>query len=335
MTEELMKEVFEREAFTVITADAFLKRQRNCFDTGVFLVITQVTAENEREVKEKIEEYFGDVNTEKKNGYVTVEPKPLFDKTRFGYGDLIEIVKRLRDPDGCPWDRKQSPETIRTNILEEAYELVEAIETGKEEKIREECGDVLLQSVFCSVMTEEKGSVKNTDVITDLCKKLIGRHTHIFGKDKATDAESALYYWEKAKAKEKGQKTVCDKLDVVPKPFTALQKANKVQKIIAKTGFEFPNDEEAVAKIYEEVKEFLEADEKDKEKEGGDILFSAVNVLRRYGVDPEVALNGTTNKFEKRFRYVVQKAEESGRKIEELSLEEMDKLYNESKKFTE
>lgn len=327
------KRTEREEAYTVMKESVFLQRQRNCFDTGITLIVTDTTEENREKVKEKIEEFFGDAEIKIEGRELMVLPKPLFEKTRFGYGDLLEIIRRLRDPDGCPWDRKQTPETIRTNVIEEAYELVEAIDTGEAEKIREECGDLLLQGVFCSVMTEENGGVKNSDVLTALCQKLIGRHTHIFGKDKATDAESALYFWEKAKAQEKGQKTVEDKLDVVPKTFTALQKANKVQKIIKKTGFEFACVEDAIQKIYEEVEEFASAEEKEKEKEGGDILFSVVNVLRMCGIDPEVALSGTTERFEKRFRYVIKKAGEQGKNVEELTLDEMEAFYNESKKF--
>ena len=224
-------------SFAIYKERDFLDRKSNCFDTNVPIVITDVM--NENAVTDKLRDYFGDLSVEKTGGYIIGKPLPLFERTRFGYGDLIEIIRRLRDPDGCPWDRCQSPETIRTNIIEEAYELVEAVELRDREKICEECGDVLLQSAFLSVMTEENGSLTNRDVVTGICRKLIDRHTHIFGKDKATNEKEALAFWEKAKAKEKGQKSVCDKLDSVPKTFTALQRANKVQKIIKKTGFDF------------------------------------------------------------------------------------------------
>lgn len=321
----------QRSAFAAYDQRNFLDRKATCFDTSVPIAVYNVT--DKKSVLEKIEEYYGETDRTEGTDFVIAEPKSLFEKTRFGYGDLLEIIRRLRDPDGCPWDRAQTPQSIRTNIIEEAYELIEALDADDDEKIREECGDVLLQGVFVSVMTEEQGRIRNSDIITELCKKLIGRHTHIFGKDKATDAESALAFWEKAKAKEKGQKTVEDKLDVVPKTFTALQKANKVQKIIKKTGFEFPGLENAIEKLQEEIGEFIEAEGENKEKEGGDILFSAVNVLRICGIDPEVALFGTTERFEKRFRYVIQKAREQGRNVEDLTLDEMEVFYNESKKF--
>lgn len=329
MDKEIDKICEKSDGYARYTEERFLERKSCNFDTNITLVVE--TEKRREEVIEKIKKYYGNAEIKEGQGYIAAYPKELFERERFGYGDLVEIIKRLRDPDGCPWDREQSPESIRTNIIEEAYELVEAIDLDDNDKMQEESGDVILQGTFCSVMTEEEGKFDNTDVITGLCRKLIGRHTHIFGKDKARDAESALYYWEKAKAAEKGQKSVEDKLDSVPKTFTALQKANKIQKIIKKTGFDFPTVEEAAKKIEEETKEFLEAEGAEKEKEGGDMLFSVVNILRMSGIDPEVALNGTAERFEKRFRYVIKKAEESGRKTEELTLEEMERYYSEAK----
>lgn len=333
MTENIFKVLKQKNygSFAVYDERDFLLRKTNCFDVNLPIVITNVN--NGEETKRKLFDYFGTLSLTEGEDYLIGEPKELFNKDRFGYGDLIEIIWRLRDKDGCPWDKCQTPQTIRTNIIEEAYELVEAIESGDNDKICEECGDLLLQSAFLSVMTEEKGGVTERDVITAICKKLIGRHTHIFGKDKATNEKEALAFWEKAKEAEKGQKDVCDKLDCVPKTFTALQRAGKVQKIIKKTGFDFPNVDEAIKKIYEETQEFLAAEGEEKEKEGGDMLFSVVNVLRMFGIDSEVALNGTVARFEKRFRYVVKMGKLQGKTPEEMTLEEMEKYYCEAKKF--
>ena len=333
MTEKFLDVLKQKQygSFALYDEKDFLLRKTNCFDANIPIVITNVN--NTAETKKKLYDYFGTLSLTEENGYIIGEPKELFHKDRFGYGDLIEIIWRLRDKDGCPWDKAQTPETIRTNIIEEAYELVEAIESGDNGKICEECGDLLLQSAFLSAMTEENGGVTGREVITAICKKLIGRHTHIFGKDKATNEKEALAFWEKAKATEKGQKDVCDKLDCVPKTFTALQRAGKVQKIIKKTGFDFPNITDAVNKIYEETQEFLAAEGKEKEKEGGDMLFSVVNVLRMFDIDSEIALNGTVARFEKRFRYVVKMGKEQGKTPEEMTLEEMEKYYCEAKKF--
>ena len=327
----MKKDITKLDGCIIYKQDRFLERRANSFDTSTPLYITDITNDKIKEVKDKITYFYGDVEIEESEGEIFVTPKDLFDKTRYGYSDLVEIIRRLRDPDGCPWDKVQTPQSIRTNILEEAYELIEAIDLNSPEKIREEAGDVMLQSVFVSCMTESTLNVSNVDIITELCHKLITRHTHIFGKDKAKDAKEALYFWEKAKTKEKGQKGIEDKLDSVPVTFTALQRANKVQKIIKKTGFDFPTKEEALAKIYEEIKEFTDAEDKDKEKEAGDMLFSVVNVLRLYDIDPELALNGTTTRFEKRFRYVLQKSSEDGKNLQDMTLDDMEKYYQESK----
>ncbi len=224
--------------------------------------------------------------------------------------------------------------SIRTNAIEEAYELVEAVELDDNKKICEESGDVLLQGIFNAIIAQQENRFSVNDMLTNLCQKLVSRHTHIFGKDKAQNKEEALQFWEQAKAKEKSQKSVLDKLNDIPKTFNALLKANKVQKIIKKTGFDFATIDDAVQKIYEELKEFTEMGA-DKEWEGGDLLFSVVNALRMANIDPEVALMGTTNRFVRRFEYVVKKAEEMDKKVEDMSLEEMEKLYQESKKALE
>ncbi|MBR1747067.1 MAG: nucleoside triphosphate pyrophosphohydrolase [Clostridia bacterium] len=309
----------------------FLSRARNNFDGGVNNVVYGVT--DWEAVQRKIVDVFGDAETERQDDLVVVRPGDLFYKTRYTFCDLVEIIYRLRDPDGCPWDRAQTNESIRQNIVEEAYELVEAIDLGDVEKMREESGDVLLQGLFTAIIADSDGKFSVGDVVTELCKKLVGRHTHIFGPDKATDAESALYFWEKAKAKEKHQSSVKDIIESVPTTFGALMRANKVAKIIKKTGFDFPTMEEAVEKLYEEVEEFVQADEVHKESEAGDILFSAVNVLRMAKIDPEIALNGTTNRFIRRFYHVIERAKESGRAVEDLTLEEMEAFYQEAKQF--
>ena len=258
--------------------------------------------------------------------------KDFLSEKHFTFSDLVEIIECLRAPDGCPWDREQTPASIKTNIIEEAYELTEAIDLNDDEKMCEECGDVLLQGVFCAVMRAEKGGFTVDDVINGLCKKLVGRHTHIFGKDKAANGEEALAFWEKAKAKEKHYTSIEDKLNSIPKTFTALQRANKVQKTAKKTGFEFASVEDAEQKILEELKEFDQASGIEKEKEGGDLLFSVVNVLRMNKIDPEVALTGTTDKFLRRFYFMIEEAKRQGKNIEDMPVDEQEKLYQEAKK---
>lgn len=324
-----LMELSELKNFTLMEGEVFLRRDSNQFDTSIPLVLYDI--EDINAVYKKIADIFGEREIEQKNNYIVVKNKPLFEKNRYTFGDLIEIIARLRDKDGCPWDREQTSQTIRKNIIEEAYELVEAIDLADKDKICEECGDVLLQSAFTAVMEEENGSFNINDAVSGLCNKLISRHTHIFGKDKATNGEDALYFWDKAKAKEKNQKDIKAKIASIPVTFNALMKANKVQKYIKKTGFDHPSIKEAIDKIYEEIEEFLSAPTLDKEKEAGDILFSVVNVLRMSDIDPEVALNGTTNRFIKRFMYIVDKATYAGTTVENLTFEQMEVFYKQAK----
>lgn len=322
---------FSGESVAFYREEDFLQRKHNQFDTNVKTVVFGIT--DSEKVKAKISKLFGGAKYAEKEDYIEIEPVDTFSKTNFNFSDLEEIVYRLRDPDGCPWDRAQTNKTIRKNIIEEAYELVEAVDSDDNEKMKEESGDVMLQSVLTSVIADSEGRFDIDDVISGLCRKLISRHTHIFGKDKANNAEEALKFWDKAKAKEKHYTSVKDKVDSIPVTFGALMYANKVQKYIKKTGFDFPDIQGAVDKLYEEVDEFLAADENHKESEAGDILFSAVNILRMADIDPEIALNGTTARFKKRFFYVIEQAEKQGKKVEDLTLDEMERYYQESKKY--
>ena len=199
------------------------------------------------------------------------------------------LVKLLRAPDGCPWDRVQTNESIKSNVVEEAYELADAIERGDDDGIEEETGDVLLQAAFHSVLKEEQGVFDGSDAITRLVKKLIFRHSHIFGKDKASDSAEALGVWEKNKTVEKEQKTYTDTVEAVPKNMPACMRAQKVGKRAAKCGMDFLSPVSASEKLSEEIAELLEAcvagDKDAIFDEAGDVLYSAVNVCRLAGVD--------------------------------------------------
>lgn len=325
-----LKEILGGKSAAFFERGDFLSRARNSFDAGITNVVYGIRPAD-ADVEAKIDDYFGDADREYGDGYVAIKPADLFGKKRYTFGDLVEIIYRLRDPDGCPWDRAQTNRSIRTNIIEEAYELAEAVDLDDAAKMREESGDVLLQGIFTAVIASAEGRFGVNDVISELCAKLVGRHTHIFGKDKATDAEDALFFWEQAKAKEKHYTSVRDKIQSVPVTFNALMKANKVQKIIKKTGFDFADTEGAIAKLYEEIEEFREASAERRESEAGDIMFAAVNVLRMARIDPEVALSETSNRFIRRFDYVIEQAEKQGRRVEELTLDEMENFYREAK----
>lgn len=265
-----------------------------------------------------------------------IDALPLLKKTRFTIDDLKEIIVLLRDrKNGCPWDKVQTPQSIKMNAVEEAYELMDAIDSGDSEKIMEETGDVILQAVFHAVMQEERGEFDLTDAITALCDKLIFRHTHIFGKDLAKDEGSALNVWEANKMKEKHQTTYADSVNDVPKAFPAAMRAQKIGKRAAKAGLDFADTDEAVAALQTEIQEFLQARKTGNldeiEKELGDVLFAAVNVGRKANCDCEKALKESADKFAKRFTLAEKYALEGGRDVTKLSAAEWDEYYRKAK----
>ena len=264
-------------------------------------------------------------------------PVPLLRKKRFDYTDLEDLVRLLRAPGGCPWDRAQTNESIRSNMVEEAYELVDAIDSKDDDKLREETGDVLLQAAFHTVMKEELGAFDSSDVITELCNKLIFRHSHIFGEDKAQNEAEALSFWEKNKTVEKHQDTFSSAVLDVPKGFPALMRAQKVGKRAGKSGMDFASAEDAAAQIGKEVEEFLEAyragDAAHTAEELGDVLFAAVNAGRKAGVDCEFALKETVDKFVRRFVKTEELAKADGFALNELDAETLDRYYRRAKEL--
>lgn len=253
---------------------------------------------------------------------VTVQEREFLKRERYDYSDLEQIIRLLRKPDGCPWDRVQTSATIRKNMIEEAYELVDAVERDDADGVEEETGDVLMQAAFHSVLSEEKGEFTGTDAITRVIKKLIFRHSHVFGKDGAKDDKDALSVWEKNKKTEKGQETVSDTVLAVPKNMPACMRAQKVGKRSAKSGMDFLSPVSAAEKLGEEIGELLDACVKQDggaiAEEAGDVLFSAVNVCRLAGVDCEEVLQGATDKFIKRFVEFERLANESGERVEDM-----------------
>ena len=266
---------------------------------------------------------------------VAIEEIDLLKKQRFTAEDLKEIIVRLRAPDGCPWDRVQTSDSIKMSAVEEAYELVDAIDQEDDEKILEETGDLLMQAVFHAVLKEETGVFDFTDVVSGICTKLITRHTHVFGEDKASDGESALSVWEKNKMTEKNQVTYGDSVNDVPKCFPAAMRAQKVGKRASKAGMDFATVEAAAERLQDELKEFFEAyqsgDKAQAEKELGDVLFSVVNIGRKAGADCEKALKESTDRFASRFTKAEQLALADGKVVTELSEEEWDKYYLQAK----
>ena len=255
-------------------------------------------------------------------------------KPQYGYEDLLEIIRLLRSEDGCPWDKAQTHQSIRRGLLEEAYEAAEAIDNDDPVLLKEELGDVLMQVVFHADIESDAGRFTIDDVCDGVVKKLLFRHPHVFGSQREDSPESVLVSWDKLKRQEKGQKTVADSKDSVARSLPGLWRAEKLQNKAASAGFEWPDVQGALDKLEEEVAELRRAVEEDGDvpEELGDVLFAAVKVGRFCACDPEDAVNGTCEKFIRRFRAVENGAAAQGREVSQLSLEEMTALWNEAKR---
>jgi tetrapyrrole methylase family protein/MazG family protein len=264
--------------------------------------------------------------------YFCVKPIEMSENTVYNMDNLCRIVKILRGPDGCPWDRKQTHSSLRQNVIEEAYEVVDAIDNEDADNLVEELGDLLLQVVFHAELGSEDGWFNMTNVVTNVCKKMYSRHPHVFGDAKANDDEEALLNWEASKKKEKNLSTYTENLKNVPKSLSPLSRSYKVQKRAAEVGFDWPDEAGAIDKIKEELYEFIEEYKKmdlDKmEGEFGDLLFAMVNFARFMKINPDVALNRTINKFIDRFEFIEKNAKKD---LKDMTLTEMDELWEKSK----
>ncbi len=263
---------------------------------------------------------------------IIVDRVPLIEAERFDFSDFVQIMKRLRADDGCEWDRAQTHDSIRINLIEEAYELLEAIDAKDKDMMKEECGDVLMQAIFHTEISEHEGDFDYADMLTTLCRKLIDRHTHIFGTNHANTPEEALAFWNEAKKKEKKYSSYTDAMDKVPKNLPSLLYAEKLQKRAKKSGFDWPSVDGALEKVVEELEELKSATPENRVEEAGDLLFAVVNVLRFYKIDPEMALHDASLKFFRRFKEVERLANERGIDMPSSTIEELDKLWEETKK---
>ena len=258
----------------------------------------------------------------------------LTGKDSYGFDDLLLIVRMLRSPRGCPWDREQTHSSIRADLLEETYELAEAIDLDSTELLREETGDVLLQTVLHSQISSEEGRYDMNDVVNELCNKLIIRHPHVFGTATAEGSGEALANWDAVKSATKGRKTVSDKMRSVARTLPALMRADAVGAKSKKAAFDFNSPEEAAAKVKEELGEVMSAVAQggNVEEEIGDLLFSAVNLARVAGVEPEEALTRATDKFIDRFTALEKLSEDMGADIASLGQQKADELWEKIKK---
>jgi MazG family protein len=250
---------------------------------------------------------------------------------------LVEIMDRLREPEGCPWDREQSYETLRSYLLEECYEVADTIDRQDMEGMREELGDLLFQIVFLSRIAKEEGRFTSEDVISGIAEKMIRRHPHVFGTVKAENSEEVLRNWEEIKRHEKRDKPNGSLLDGIPRALPALLKAQRLGTKAARVGFDWKASAEVLEKIDEELGELreavLEGNRTAAKAELGDLLFSIVMLARHMDIDPEGALEKTNLKFTDRFTWIERKLEESGEKIEDAGLERLEALWKEIKEI--
>lgn len=249
---------------------------------------------------------------------------------------LLDIFRTLRAPGGCPWDREQTHESIARCAIEESYELVEAIDAGDNDHMREELGDVLLQVIFHSLIAEDEDAFTLGDVINELGDKLVYRHPHVFGDTSVEDSGEVIRNWERLKRKEETKQDRVSILDGVPAALPALLSARKLQGVARRVGFDWEDPREVLAKIREEAMELDEAmeggDQAAMEHELGDLLFAVVNLARFLKVDPETALRKTNQRFRNRFHEIEKEAGHRGVPLEDMSLEEMDTVWEQAKK---
>ncbi len=249
------------------------------------------------------------------------------------FDDLVELSRYLRSPKGCPWDKEQTLNTLRSFILEEAHEVIQAIEMNDTEELKEELGDLLYQIIFASQICNEEGRFTLDDVLNQLYYKLIRRHPHVFGQEKAKDAEEAVRRWHMEKMKEKARKR---NLLQIPRSLPALLRAQRVGEKASQVGFDWEKTQDIIEKVKEELAELQESiqnnEQKSIEKEWGDLIFSLVNLGRFLKIDAEVSAHKAIDVFIERFNLVEEKAKERDKNLSELTLKEMDELWEEVKK---
>ncbi len=248
--------------------------------------------------------------------------------TRFD--TLVDIIAKLRAPDGCPWDRKQTHASLRENLLEECYEVLEALDEGDSKKLCNELGDLLMQIVLHAQIATEAGEFELGDVMNSINAKLIHRHPHVFGSQKVKDAEEVALNWEALKQEERGADS--SMLSSVPRQMPALSYSQAIQRRVAQVGFDWEDIDGVIDKLAEEVGEFKQGAGEQKKREFGDLLFTLVNFARRLGIDSEAVLREANQRFYRRFSYMEEVCRQRGVNFGTLSFDEQNALWGEAKK---
>ena len=255
--------------------------------------------------------------------------------TSAGFMEIMTIMRRLRGSGGCPWDAEQSHESLKRYLLEESYEVLEAIDSNNDELLKEELGDLLLQPVFHAAIAEERGAFTIDDIMQTLADKLIRRHPHVFGDEQIADSEAQVANWEKIKKTEKGEERR-SALSGVPPHLPALMKAHKITEKAARVGFDWEHVDQVMAKVIEELHEFEEAmaegSQARMEAELGDLLFALVNLGRFIAIDPEEALRKTIARFQRRFEFIEATLHIQNKSLQSSTLDEREYLWSEAKK---
>jgi len=247
------------------------------------------------------------------------------------FSALVEVIARLRGPEGCPWDKQQTHRSLRATFLQECYEVLDALDSGDAEALREELGDLLLHVVLQAQIAAEAGEFEIADVIEGIGKKLVHRHPHVFGAVEARDAEEVARNWQGLKRQEKG--TTGSILESVPREMPALGYSQDVQQRVAQVGFDWEDDDGVIDKLVEEVREFREAESQEhRALEFGDLLFTLVNIARRQGVESESALREANRKFFRRFTRMEELCRRRGTSFADLSFDEQNELWEEAKR---
>lgn len=254
---------------------------------------------------------------------------------KYDFKDLCSLMTLLRSDEGCPWDRAQTHKSLKKYLIEETYEVLETIDNEDDERLCDELGDLLLQIIFHARIADEEGRFDIASITDGICRKMVSRHTHVFADAKAVTPDDVVNNWEEIKKKEKGLRTHTGVLKDVPASLPALMRSQKVQQKASKVGFDWDNTAAVWVKIEEELRELKEAcsriDSVKINEEFGDVLFSLVNLSRFLKVQPELALTGSIEKFIRRFEYIEENSKEVGRKLEDMTLDEMDVLWEEAK----